>query len=138
MKASKFLGRAEGVSSEAGFQALRLRTLPESRNGLQPPEMRRLKKLDDENAKPTKLVAELCLDRQMLQDSFGVSFEAVVLFAVNRGLLQFPCSRSNSNGSNLARSSSTLARPLSLPKPYPTGVRPRIGRCCAPWETCSN
>lgn len=33
-----------------------------------PPEMRRLKQLEDENAKLKKLVADLSLDREMLQD----------------------------------------------------------------------
>jgi len=36
--------------------------------GLTPPEMRRLKLLEDENAKLKKLVADLSLDREMLQD----------------------------------------------------------------------
>ena len=36
--------------------------------GLQPPEMRRLKQLEDENAKLKKIVADLSLDREMLQD----------------------------------------------------------------------
>jgi len=36
--------------------------------GLMPPEMRRLKQLEDENAKLRKLVADLSLDREMLQD----------------------------------------------------------------------
>ena len=35
--------------------------------GLQPPEMRRLKQLEDENAKLKKIVADLSLDREMLQ-----------------------------------------------------------------------
>ena len=33
-----------------------------------PPEMRRLKQLEDENGKLRKLVADLSLDREMLQD----------------------------------------------------------------------
>jgi putative transposase len=33
-----------------------------------PPYMRRLKQLEDENAKLRKLVADLSLDREMLQD----------------------------------------------------------------------
>ncbi len=37
-------------------------------DGLQPPEMRRLKQLEDENSKLRKLVADLSLDREMLQD----------------------------------------------------------------------
>lgn len=36
--------------------------------GLMPSEMKRLKQLDEENAKLKKLVAELSLDRAMLQD----------------------------------------------------------------------
>jgi putative transposase len=37
-------------------------------DGLMPDEMRRLKQLEDETAKLKKLVAELSLDREMLQD----------------------------------------------------------------------
>jgi putative transposase len=37
-------------------------------DGLLPTEMRRLKQLEDENSKLKKLVAELSLDREMLQD----------------------------------------------------------------------
>jgi putative transposase len=37
-------------------------------DGLLPNEMRRLKQLEDENAKLKKLVADLSLDREMLQD----------------------------------------------------------------------
>ena len=36
--------------------------------GLLPPEMRRLRQLEDENAKLKKIVADLTLDREMLQD----------------------------------------------------------------------
>ena len=36
--------------------------------GLLPDEMRRLKQLEEENAKLKKLVAELSLDKAMLQD----------------------------------------------------------------------
>ena len=35
---------------------------------MSPPEMRRLKQLEDENAKLRKLVADLSLDREILQD----------------------------------------------------------------------
>ena len=37
-------------------------------DGLLPPEMRRLKQLEDENAKLKRIVADLTLDREMLQD----------------------------------------------------------------------
>ncbi len=33
-----------------------------------PPEMRRLKQLEDENAKLKRIVADLSLDKEMLQD----------------------------------------------------------------------
>ena len=36
--------------------------------GLAPLEMRRLKQLEDENARLKKIVADLTLDREMLQD----------------------------------------------------------------------
>jgi putative transposase len=37
-------------------------------DGLLPTEMRRLKQLEDENSKLRKLVADLSLDKEMLQD----------------------------------------------------------------------
>ena len=37
-------------------------------DGLLPTEMRRLKQLEDENGRLRKLVADLSLDREMLQD----------------------------------------------------------------------
>ena len=37
-------------------------------DGLLPPEMRRLKQLEDGNTKLKKIVADLALDREMLQD----------------------------------------------------------------------
>jgi putative transposase len=37
-------------------------------DGLLPMEMRRLKQLEDENAKLRKVVADLSLDKEMLQD----------------------------------------------------------------------
>jgi putative transposase len=36
--------------------------------GMLPPEMRKLKQLEDENARLKKIVADLTLDREMLQD----------------------------------------------------------------------
>ena len=35
---------------------------------MSPPETRRLKQLEDENARLKKIVADLSLDREMLQD----------------------------------------------------------------------
>jgi putative transposase len=36
--------------------------------GLMPSEMKRLKQLEEENQRPRKLVADLSLDKEMLQD----------------------------------------------------------------------
>ena len=36
--------------------------------GMQPPEMKKLKQLEDDNARLKKIVADLALDREMLQD----------------------------------------------------------------------
>jgi putative transposase len=38
-------------------------------DGLLPSEMRRLKQLEDENAKLKRIVADLSLDKEMLQDA---------------------------------------------------------------------
>jgi putative transposase len=38
-------------------------------DGLLPSEMRRLKQLEDENAKLRKVIADLSLDKEMLQDA---------------------------------------------------------------------
>ena len=37
-------------------------------DGITPPEMRRLRQLEDENAKLKRIVADLSLDKEMLQD----------------------------------------------------------------------
>jgi len=37
-------------------------------DGMLPPDMRRLKQLEDENSKLRNLVADLSLDKEMLQD----------------------------------------------------------------------
>jgi putative transposase len=44
--------------------------------GLDPTELRRLRQLEEENAKLKKIVADLSLDKQMLQDVLKKSFEA--------------------------------------------------------------
>ena len=75
-------GRAKGIHSEAGGgRRADRRRLPQGRDqpghvlrlakkyaGLLPTEMRRLKALEDENARLKKLVADLSLDKEMLQD----------------------------------------------------------------------
>jgi putative transposase len=54
--------RKAGIS-EASFYAWRKKY-----GGLMPSEMRRLKQLDEENVRLKKLVADLSLDKEMLQD----------------------------------------------------------------------
>jgi putative transposase len=54
--------RKAGIS-EASFYSWRKKY-----GGLMPSEMRRLKQLDEENARLKKLVADLSLDKEMLQD----------------------------------------------------------------------
>jgi putative transposase len=56
------VGRSAGIS-EATFYNWRKRY-----GGLLPSEMKRLMQLEEENGKPKKLVAELSLDKAMLQD----------------------------------------------------------------------
>ena len=54
--------RKAGIS-EASFYAWRKKY-----GGLMPSEMRRLKQLDEENVRLKRLVADLSLDKEMLQD----------------------------------------------------------------------
>jgi putative transposase len=54
--------RKAGIS-ETSFYAWRKKY-----GGLMPSEMRRLKQQDEENARLKKLVADLSLDKEMLQD----------------------------------------------------------------------
>ena len=82
MKASKFSDAqkvfilkqgAEGVSvaeicRKAGISQATYFNWKKKYDGMTPPEMRRLKQLEDENGKRRTLVADLSLDREMLQD----------------------------------------------------------------------
>ena len=82
MKASKFTDAqkafilkqgAEGVlvadiCRKAGISQATYFNWKKKFDGMTPPEMRRLKQLEDENGKLRKLVADLSLDREMLQD----------------------------------------------------------------------
>lgn len=55
--------RKAGISQETYFNWKR------QYDGLLPTEMRRLKQIEDENAKLRKAVADLSLDKEMLQDA---------------------------------------------------------------------
>jgi len=56
------------ICRKAGISQATYFNLKKRYEGLQPPEMRRLKQLEDGNAKLKKIVADLSLDREMLQD----------------------------------------------------------------------
>ena len=57
-----------GICRRAGISQATYFNWKKKYEGLTPPEMRRLKLLEEENAKLKKLVADLSLDREMLQD----------------------------------------------------------------------
>ena len=56
------------VCRKAGISSATFFDWKKKYGGLLPSEMRRLKQLEDENAKLRKLVADLGLDREMSQD----------------------------------------------------------------------
>lgn len=56
------------VCRKAGISAATFYARRKKYAGLMPSEMRRLKQLEDENGKLRKLVADLSLDKAMLQD----------------------------------------------------------------------
>lgn len=82
MKASRFSGAQKAFILNRAMLGSRSRTFAarpgsarrptsigrRSNDGLLPTEMRRLKQLEDENDKLKKLVADLSLDKEMLQD----------------------------------------------------------------------
>ena len=82
MKASKFSDaqkafilkqRADGmpvadICRKAGISQATYFNWKKKYDGLLPTEMRRLKQLEDENTKLRKVVADLSLDKEMLQD----------------------------------------------------------------------
>jgi putative transposase len=82
MKASKFseaqiafvLKQAEdgaaisGVCRKAGISQATYFNWKKKYAGLMPSEMKRLRQLEEENSKLKRIVADLCLDKAMLQD----------------------------------------------------------------------
>ena len=60
--------RVEEICRKAGISQATYFNWKKKYDGLLPTEMRRLKQLEDENGKLRKLVADLSLDREMLQD----------------------------------------------------------------------
>ena len=70
--------RKAGIS-EASFYSWRKKY-----GGLMPSEMKRLKQLEEENQRLKKLVADLSLDKEMLQDVIRRKYEACPEAAVGR------------------------------------------------------
>lgn len=56
------------VCRKAGISAATFYNSPKKYAGLMPSEMRRLRQLEEENAKLKRIVADLSLDKAMLQD----------------------------------------------------------------------
>jgi len=56
------------VCRKAGISQATYFNLKKKYDGLLPTEMRRLKQLEDENSKLKRIVADLSLDKEMLQD----------------------------------------------------------------------
>jgi putative transposase len=59
---------AADICRKAGISQATYFNWKKKYDGMTPPEMRWLKQLGDENAKLKKIVADLSLDREMLQD----------------------------------------------------------------------
>jgi putative transposase len=57
------------ICSKAGIGQATYFNWKKRSDGLLPSEMRRLKQLEDENTKLRKVVADLSLDKEMLQDA---------------------------------------------------------------------
>ena len=57
------------ICRKAGISAATYFNWKKKYDGLLPTEMRRLKQLEDENAKLKRIVADLSLDKEMLQDA---------------------------------------------------------------------
>jgi len=82
MKASKFSEAQEAFNLKQGADGVTVAEIcrkagisqatyfnwKKKYDGMTPPEMRRLKQLEDENAKLKRIVADLSLDKEMLQD----------------------------------------------------------------------
>jgi putative transposase len=82
MKASKFTDAQKAFILKQGTDGMPVADFPQGRDqpgdvfqlnkkydGLLPDEMRRLKQLEDEPTKLRKIVADLSLDKEMLQDA---------------------------------------------------------------------
>src|SRR5678815_2212468 len=85
--------------------------------GLNPVELRRLRQLEEENAQLTRIVADLTLDKQMLQDVLKKSFEDPPTPAVGKYVA------GGVSGLGAARLRDRIFAPLGLSLPGPTAQR---------------
>ena len=68
--------RVDDVCRKVGISQATYFNWKKKYDGLLPTEMRRLRQLEDENGKLRKVVADLSLDKEMLQDACAENFEA--------------------------------------------------------------
>jgi putative transposase len=61
-------GEAAEICRKAGISQATYFDWKKKYAGLLPPEMKKLKQLEDENSRLKRIVADLTLDREMLQD----------------------------------------------------------------------
>ena len=61
-------GHGRGSLSQAGISEATFYSWKKKYGGLSPVELRRLRQLEEENAQLKRIVADLTLDKQMLQD----------------------------------------------------------------------
>jgi putative transposase len=76
MARTAFLWRTSAAGPGSARRAVHPINWKKKYDGMLPPDMRRLKQLEDENAKLRKLVADLSLDKEMLQDVIRRNCEA--------------------------------------------------------------
>jgi putative transposase len=60
--------KVEEVCRKAGITQQTFYRWKKLYGGLMPPEMKRLKQLEEENSRPKRIVADFSLDKEMLQD----------------------------------------------------------------------
>ena len=68
MKASKFTDAQKAFIVKQGEEGTPVAEICRKYAGLMPSEMKKLRELEDENRRLKKIVADLMLDKEMLQD----------------------------------------------------------------------
>jgi len=118
-------GRHGGGSlSQAGISEATFYSWKKKYSGLGPVELRRLRQLEEENAQLKRIVADLTLDKQMLQDVLKKSSEGTATPAVGEPLT----GGVSGLGATRLRDSLFATDRLSLPGP----AARRSGRAATP------